>query len=64
MADEIRTRRVTPRASLGVALNQHPDVLRAFEDLQADVILLAAMLQAAKAEADALKARVHDLDGL
>lgn len=63
MAVDTRTKRVTPRQTLGVALNQSQDVLRAFEDLQADVILLANLLEAAQAALAAQEARIAALEG-
>lgn len=62
MAVETRTKRVTPRQTLGMAMNQQPDALRAFEDLQADVILLANLLEAAQAALEAQAARIEALE--
>ena len=63
MAVDLLTKRVTPRVPLDKALNSQQDVLRAFEALQSDVILLAELLQASMAESEAMKARLHALDG-
>ena len=62
MVVETHTKRVTPRQTLGVALNQSQDVLRAFEDLQADVILLANLLAAAHAALESQAARIAVLE--
>lgn len=59
---DIRTVRPSPRVALGPALNQSQDIVRAFEDLQADVIRLAALLSAAEAQLSEMDDRITALE--
>lgn len=55
MAVDLRTTRPTPRQVLAQALAGNQEAMRAFENLQADLLLLAALVEALTARVKALE---------